>query len=150
MLMPAMSAFGFDPFVQLRRLERDMDRLFSSVLGEEEAEFAVPALNVYLGDDKARVVVRLPGVQLEDVDLSTTGNRLTIRGELPGSTARDDAVWLRRERISGPFSRSVDLPFRVEAEKADARFENGLLIIDLPRPEEDRPHRIEIKKVEAK
>ncbi len=150
MLMPTMSAFGFDPFAELRRLERDMDRLFGSVLAEEEAEFVVPALNVYLADDKARVIVRLPGVKLEDVDLSTTGNRLTIRGELPGSTVRDDAVWLRRERVAGPFSRTVDLPFQVDAEKAEARFENGLLIIDLPRPEKDRPHRIEIRKVEDK
>jgi HSP20 family protein len=70
---------------------------------------------------------------------------ISIRGTFPEQQKADELVWLRRERPVGTFLRSIELPFRIDPEHIDARFENGVLTVEMERPEADKPKRIQIK-----
>lgn len=137
--MLTYSPFGYaDPFALMRRQMRGPGRIPAAVP-------AYPAVNVWQGSDSAAVTAELPGVAPEDLDISVKNNVLTIAGERKAPEVGDDAGWLRRERAYGRFSRIVQLPFRVDRDRVEARFENGVLQIELHRPEEDKPRRIDIK-----
>jgi len=127
-----------------------MDRLFEDAwvrpfgmgLGQGEA---APAVDVYETGDDVVVTAGVPGVKPEDIDISVQGNILTIKGE----TRMDDQVkegsYHRRERRYGTFMRQIQLPTPVRSDQADARFENGILRLQLPKAEEAKPRRIEVK-----
>ena len=127
-----------DPFAPMRRQMRDLGRPVAQV-----AQY--PAVNVWQGPDSAAVTAELPGTAPEDIEISIKNNVLTISGERKPPESSEDATWLRRERPYGRFSRVVQLPFRVDRDRVEARFENGVLQIELHRPEEDKPRRIDIK-----
>ena len=148
--MAARHPFGFlegsDPFRELRRLQGEMDRLagtFAPTAGLTAAG-GFPAVNLYAGRDGIAVVAELPGVAKEDLDVQAHRDTLTLRGTRRPAAEREDA-YHRRERRSGAFTRTVQLPYRVDPERVEARLEDGVLRLSLGRPEEDKPRRIEIK-----
>jgi HSP20 family protein len=115
-------------------------------------------LNRLLGDDAAldlaldleetpdAYIVRaaLPGFRPEDVNVSLTGDTLTILATQEREEERKDRDYLIRERRTGLVRRSIALPGRVDADKAQARYENGELVLTLPKTEESKPQRIAI------
>lgn len=134
---------SWSPFGELRSLQREMNRLFDGYdSGTAMSRF--PALNVWGNADSVVVTAELPGLQVEDLDLSVVNNQLTIKGERKSDKPADDAVCHRCERGTGSFVRSVRLPFAVENDKVAAAYENGVLTITLPRHEATKPKRIEI------
>jgi HSP20 family protein len=102
-----------------------------------------PPANVWTKDDAVAVSVELPGVDTESIDLSVEGEVLTISGRRT-SDLPEDAKVLRRERGELEFSRSIQLPFPVEADQAEARYTNGVLLVVLERKASDRPQRIKV------
>ncbi len=134
---------GFDPLAEMRRMQRDINRLFGDFAAPEPE--ALPALNVWAGDSTLVVTAELPGTAPEAVDVTVREDLLTIRGEAATSDAPEQARWHLRERRGGPFSRTIRLPFRVDPDKVRARFDNGVLGIELERPEQDKPKRIPVK-----
>lgn len=143
MTMASRLGGGFDPFGEFRRLQSPMHRLFGQrPLG---AAAGFPAVNLWAGADSVAITAELPGVDPADVDLSVKDDVLTIRGSRRPSTDDSDVPSHRRERTHGQFQRLVQLPFRVDPERVDARFADGVLEVDLQRPEADKPRRIEIK-----
>jgi HSP20 family protein len=141
----ALSEFprlGFDPFVELRRMQSEMNRLFS---GFTPAGRDFPPINIWLGDNRVVVTSELPGVTRDDVTISLQEDVLTLGGARQPKPQQQDVNWQRRERAYGTFSRSIQLPFRVEPEKVQARFNNGILEIELERLEADRPKKIQIR-----
>ena len=86
----------------------------------------------------------LSGMEMDDLELLIHGNELTIKGERKKPELKD-ASWRRRERGFGRFSRVLELPDDVDAEKVEAHFRNGVLLIELPKREEAKPRRIEVK-----
>jgi HSP20 family protein len=102
-----------------------------------------PAVNVYAGRDGVAVVAELPGVEPGDLEVHARQDVLTIAGARRPA-AEDARAYHRRERRSGAFSRTVQLPFRVDPERVEAQLENGVLRLSLQRPEEDKPRRIAI------
>jgi HSP20 family protein len=125
-----------------------MDRLFGDFFGPrvmtwEPAELGF-ALDVYETDDVLVVKGALPGVRPEEVDISVTDGVLTIKGETKSEEENKDENYHRRELRYGAFSRSVALPTRVDHDKAEAKFENGMLTISLPKAEEVKPKSIKI------
>lgn len=130
-----------DPFADLYRLQREVNRLFSDY-SDPAARF--PALNLWSSDEEAVVAVELPGVDPKSVDLSVVGHALTIQGSRKAEENVADDTYHRRERAVGEFTRTVRLPFEVESEKVQARFEDGVLKITLPRKESTKPRRIAI------
>jgi HSP20 family protein len=102
-------------------------------------------LDLYEEDDDLVVTASLPGVKPEDVDVSVQGDVLTIRGETRSEQESGRGRWHRRERTYGSFQRRITLPCTVNTEKAEARFENGILTLHLPKAEEAKERRIRIE-----
>ncbi len=132
------SLFPFGPF---------WDDLFQNrfgTAGNEEAQLR-PALNVAESEDAISVSIELPGIDREDVTVSIEDGVLTVSGEKKASAERKEASYHVVERRFGSFSRTLTLPNTISAEDSDARFENGLLTISLPKHERVKPRRLEIK-----
>ena len=149
--MATARPFGFpgtpDPFRELRRLQDEMGRLagaFAPTGGLTAAAGGFPAVNVYAGRDGLAVVAELPGVEPGDLEVHAHGDTLTIRGARRPAAEKEEA-YHRRERRSGAFTRTLQLPYRVDPGRVEARLEDGVLRLSLGRPEEDKPRRIEIK-----
>lgn len=134
---------GLAPFGEARRLYDPLDRLFGQRPLATASGF--PAVNLWAGADSVAITAELPGVDPADVELSVKDDVLTLRGSRRPSTDASEAAWHRRERSHGQFHRLVQLPFRVDPERVEARFVDGVLEVDLQRPEADKPRRIEIK-----
>jgi HSP20 family protein len=150
--MAAWHPFGFlgggDPFRELRRLQDEMDRLAGTMgpaagRGGFAAPGGFPAVNVHAGPDGIALVAELPGVGKDDLEVQVHQDVLTLRGARPPA-AEQPGAYHRRERRSGAFTRTVQLPYRVDPERIEARLENGVLRLSLPRPQEDKPRRIAI------
>lgn len=144
--MLAPITFGprsWDPFTDMRRLQAEMNRLFEDT-GSLRTPRAYPPVNVWLGDNSVVVAAEMPGLSHDDIELTVQDDRLTIRGNRPLAADDNQVAWHRRERVTGSFARTVDLPFRVDADKVEARFQNGVLAVEMQRPEQDRPRRIAI------
>ena len=142
------SLVRWDPFVEMRRMDRRMSRLFGDFFGPrvltwEPAELGF-ALDVVEKDDAVVVKAALPGVRPDEVDISVTDGVLTIKGETKSEEESKDESYHRRELRYGAFARSVALPTRVDHDKAEATFENGILTISLPKAEEVKPKSIKI------
>lgn len=132
-----------DPFSELRRMQSEMNRLFSGFSAAGARDF--PPINIWLGENSVVVTAELPGITGTDVNLSLQEDVLTLGGKREPKTQQENANWQRRERAYGSFSRAVQLPFRVDPDKVQARFNNGILEIELQRLEADRPKKIEIR-----
>jgi HSP20 family protein len=148
--MASMHPFGFpggaDPFRELRRLQEEMGQLMGAFAptGGLTAAGGFPAVNIYAGHDGIALVAELPGVEKDDLEIHAQRDMLTIRGTRRPA-AENEQTYHRRERRSGAFTRTLQLPFRVDPERIEAQLENGVLRLSLSRPEEDKPRRIEIR-----
>ena len=140
MALSEFSRLGFDPFVELRRMQSEMNRLFSGYT--PAARF--PADQHLVGENSVVVTGELPGVTPDDVTINLQEDVLTLEGARRPKQEQD-VNWQRRERAYGSFSRAVQLPFRVDPDKVQARFSNGILEIELERLAADRPKKIEIR-----
>lgn len=130
-----------DPFSELHRLHRDMNRLFAGFTSPAEQ---FPALNLWTAQDEAVLTAEIPGVDPKDVEVSVVGNVVTVAGERKEDASVPADSYHRRERENGKFMRSVRLPYEVEADKVQARYEFGTLRVTLPRKENTKPRRIAI------
>ena len=137
-----------DVFPEFRRLRREMNRLFTAAPYWAAAPFAAdfPAINVWVGQEDAVVTTEIPGIDLQKLDLSIVGDILKISGSRAEERGPDVESYYRQERSGGPFSRTLQLPFRVETAKVEAKYENGILQIILPRAEAEKPKKIAVKK----
>lgn len=144
MLLYPSSTFRRDPFVAMRRLQDEFDRAFAPYFAERGSA-SFPAVNMWQGENSVAVTAELPGVETDDIEISVKDDTLTLTGERKMPEVGDKAVWHMRERPFGRFVRTVQLPFRVDADKVEARFTNGVLQIEMKRPDEDRPRRIPVK-----
>ncbi|WCL50963.1 Hsp20/alpha crystallin family protein [Leptospira sp. GIMC2001] len=129
---------------------RDFDRLNEALTRSFLEQDPVrpnsyPPLNVYTKEDDAFVYAFLPGMTIEDIDLSAKDNVLVIRGTKKEEALAENTEVYLREIFNGDFSRSVEFPFRIDADKVTASYKNGVLGILVPRAEEDKPKKIAIK-----
>jgi HSP20 family protein len=132
---------GYNPLLDMQRAQADLNRMFGTMRFYPPPE--LPLLNLWTNPDGAIVAAEVPGVSPDDMEISIRRDTITLRGTRKGEPT-EDAVVLRQERVTGPFARDIVLPFRVDADKASARFERGVVTLTVPRPEEDKPHRISI------
>jgi len=140
----------WEPFNELVSLRDAMDRLFEESIIRPRGliEAVTDGLAVDMSESKDEVIVKasVPGVKPEDIDVSVTGDVLTIKGEFKQEENVEKENFIRRERRYGSFSRSLALPTAVDVDKAVAEFENGVLKLRLPKSEEVKPKSIEIKR----
>jgi HSP20 family protein len=141
----------FDPFGEMLTLRDTMDRIFDERLMRPltwrsfDGEALSPALDVHENGDEIVVEAALPGMAPEDVDITITGQTLTLRGEMKASSAENGDQYLYRERRFGTFHRQLQLPVRVEGERADATFEHGVLTLRIPKADEVKPRQIQVR-----
>lgn len=139
----------WEPAREMMTLREAMDRLFDDAFTHPINGFggSVPAIDLYQTNDSVVVKAALPGYKPEDVKISITNDVLTLRGEYKheDEEGQKDATYHVREQRYGSFERSVLLPSAVKTDKASADFENGVLVISLPKAEEAKPRTINIK-----
>jgi len=141
----------WEPFNELMTLREAMDRLFEeSVVRPREGWLAAPregalSVDMYETDEDVVVKASVPGIKAEDLDISITGDTLTIKGETKAEEEVEEENYIYRERRYGSFSRSLTVPTPVVAEQAEAEFEDGILTLTLPKAEEVKPKSIEVK-----
>ena len=147
---------AFPPFYALRRrINRDFDALFNRFFSDEwpawpawssEPEIG-PRVNVSEKDGVILVEAEVPGLESKDLDVSVTDNVLTLKGEHREEKEEKDKEMIRREFSRSSFQRSIALPARVQADKAEASFDKGILKLKLPVVQEDRER---VKKIPIK
>ncbi|MFQ6122532.1 MAG: Hsp20/alpha crystallin family protein [Dehalococcoidales bacterium] len=148
---PRWSIRPWRPFRELEELERLLETPFAGWPFRvwrrrpiEEISWT-PALDMYEKEDSFTVRMELPGVKQEDVDISITGDTLTVRGEYKPPAEVKEEEYQYCEMCYGSFSRSITMPAAVDADKIEATFENGILEIHLPKAKAIKPAKIKIK-----
>ena len=145
-----MSITRYDPFRDLRSLQEEVNRLFSTNLTRGFGEEGIgrgawnPSVDIYENKDQIVLEAELPGMKQEDFELTVENNVITLRGERRFEKFDDADNYHRVERSYGAFTRSFTLPQTVSAEGATAEYQNGVLRVTLPKREETKSRRIEI------
>ena len=134
-----------DQLPDIRLLDDRFDRLIERAFGRERHGPWMPAMDVYETDERVVVTVELPGIAADDVEVSVEDSTLTVSGTREFASEVTEESYHRIERRYGSFSRAVSLPPQVDAAKVDARFEDGVLSIEVPKVEKATPKRIQIK-----
>ena len=146
-----MSIVRYDPFRDIRNLQEEVNRLFSSNLSHGFGDEGIargawnPSVDIYENKDQIVLETELPGMNREDFDVAIENNVITVRGERRFEKKDEADNYHRVERSYGSFSRSFTLPQTVSAEGATAEYRNGVLRVTLPKREEVKARRIEIK-----
>jgi HSP20 family protein len=141
----------WEPFRDLISLREAMDRLFEESVVRPQGGLLAPigegtlAVDVYETEDAVVVKSAIPGVKAGDIDISITGDTLTIKGETKSEEEVKEENYVRREMRYGSFLRTVAVPTSVVADKTEAEFENGVLTLTMPKAEEVKPKAIKIK-----
>jgi HSP20 family protein len=128
------------------RLQQEMNRLFESyypnrILSTRE----FPAMNLWSNEEGIYISSELPGVNADDLEVKVVDETLTLSGIRRPETMDEGIRYHRQERGYGKFTRTIQLPFPVNADRVDAILENGVLRISLPRAEADKPKKISVK-----
>ena len=131
-----------DVFGEMRRAQDEMNRRFGGLRFALQDEF--PAVNVWAGNDGAIIMAQIPGVSPDQIDVTVHQDTITLRGKRDPEVVDGDTIVHRQERVFGPFLRAIVLPFRVDADRVSARFDRGVLTLELPRPAADKPRQIKV------
>ena len=145
-----------------KELYHDFDRAQREIAQWMDTPFqhgsAFPPISIYKNDEGLLLHIDLPGISREELDLSIAGDVVTIAGHIPGAAAdrkkgekenpegslTNEVRALRRERFTGEFSRTIELPVEVDSSKAEAVLKDGILSLTLPLREERKPRKINI------
>ena len=131
---------------EMDRLQKDMNYLFSDLAPNRmRSAPAFPAVNVWAAEESALITAEIPGLRKDDLEINVTGDTLTLSGVRKSEELPEGARYHRRERKYGEFSRSIQLPYTVDVNKVKATFTNGVLKVELPRIEAEKPKKITIK-----
>jgi len=140
----------WEPFREITSLRDAMDRLLEEsfirpgLLFGETPSGMLP-VDMYETDDQVVVKATVPGVKPEDIDVTVTGDLLTIKGEFKSEEETKKRNYLRQERRYGSFCRQVGLPAGVDTDKVKATFEHGVLTLEMPKIESAKAKTIKIK-----
>ncbi len=144
-----MAMNRWDPFRDVVTLREAMDRLFEDSYTPArryqedggQRRFRLP-LDAYVTPEEIVVMANMPGVKPEDVEITLEGDTLTIRGKRPGPL--ENVNYVLQERNYGEFQRTLTINVPVDADKAEAKFENGLLVLSIPKAEAVKPKTIQV------
>jgi len=146
-----MNLIRWQPFSDMVTLRQAMDRLFEdsfvrpSQLTAAFGEGAGVPIDMYQTDDSVTVKASLPGIKPEEVEITISGDTLTIKGETKTEEEMKKENYFRHEISYGAFSRSILLPSSLQTDKAEATFDNGVLTLNIPKAEETKPKQIKVK-----
>jgi HSP20 family protein len=143
----------WNPFREMEEMEQMMNENFGRPsmwrrVPEDEYIWA-PAIEMFEKNNNYILRLEIPGVRPEDVDITLTGETLTVKGERKAPEDIQDEAYQVCEMCYGSFTRSISLPEPVDSANIKATFENGILDIRIPKAEEARPRQIKIKGVSS-
>ena len=138
----------WDPFQEMLNLRRTVDRLFDNA--SPDHEWGQPtmwglAVDVVENKDDFIVKASVPGINPDDLDISYADDTLTIKGEIKSDNEVKENQYHFLERRFGSFARSISLPTKIKGDAIEASYQNGVVILRLPKAEEVKPKRIAIK-----
>ncbi|MHB1810474.1 MAG: Hsp20/alpha crystallin family protein [Solirubrobacteraceae bacterium] len=148
-----MALIRWEPTREIESLQQEVNRLFGSFFdvesgGRQAATGArrwLPAVDLVEEDDHYVLHADLPGVKPEDVSVELQDDVLTISGNREASSRSEQNGVHRRERAHGAFSRTLTLPAGIDPDSIAASFEQGVLEVRIPKPQEQKPHRVSIQ-----
>lgn len=133
---------------EMNQLQDEMNRLFDTYQPSRfRTASGYPAVNIWSREDSIKVTAEVPGINPKDIEISVVGETLTLSGIRKPDELKEGARYHRHERGYGKFTRAIQLPYSIDANKVDAKFKNGVLDINLPRAEADKPKKITVKRV---
>ena len=132
------------PWQEFDRIREEMNELMNGV--NRHPGRGYPALNIWTNEDTAIITAELPGYETKNIDISVVGDELELRGSRMFEEPGENEQLHRQERIFGEFERKIRLPFIADAQKVKANLKDGILTVNLPRAEADKPRKIEITK----
>ena len=138
----------YDPFNDLLVMQHQLDRLFGTfTTAAPTAETSDTALDMYETDTEVIVKVAVAGFRPEDIEVTLTGETLSIKGEAKSEQEERDEKrsYIHREIRCSSFQRAIALPAGAKGDETKAEFENGLLVLTIPKVEETKPKTIQIK-----
>jgi HSP20 family protein len=141
-----MTRQSWDPWRDLDRVREEFARAFTEwpLAGGMPETGDFPPLNVRRSDDRVVIEALIPGADRSSLDVSATGNTVTIRGERRPTAEVANERWHRRERGAGRFVRTVKLETRLATADTTASYRDGILRIEVPVAPEAKPHRVQI------
>ena len=143
-----MAIVRWDPSREVDSLQSEMNRLFDTFFGGRPANGTlrrwVPPMDLVETDDHLVLRADLPGLDSDDVDIEVKDGVLTISGQRKAENEEKTDGYYRVERAFGGFSRSMTLPEHIDPDQIGASFDKGVLEVRIPKPEERKPHRVEI------
>ncbi len=134
---------GNSVWQEMEKMRQQLDRMADNIPYRSAPSF--PALNVWSNTDGLLVTAEVPGVEPENLDIAIVNQTLTLSGSRNPVDLDEHARYHRQERGYGEFKRTIELPYRIAADKVEAKFKNGVLTIILPRVEEEKPRRIMVQ-----
>ena len=132
-----------NPWANLLRMQREMDRLFETA-GPGLRSRVYPPINIYESEQAFLLRAELPGVSLDDLDISVVRNELVLKGQRNAPGAEEGASRHRRERTFGTFARRFALPDNVDGEQVEATYRDGVLELLVPKRPKAAPRQITI------
>ncbi len=144
-----MALIRWEPARELNSLQSEMNRLFNTFFDVPpgnggSARRWVPAMDLVETEDHFVLRADLPGLTENDVAIELEDNVLTVSGERKSEHEERKEGYYRVERASGTFSRSLTLPEGIDPDRVEAAFDNGVLEVRVPKPEERKPRRVSI------
>ncbi len=145
-----MNIVRWNPMREMTTMHDRFNRMFSDMFPstwfDEEMRLNNwhPAVDIYDQDDKVVIKAELPGVDKKDINVDLKDRVLTLRGERSHESEVKEEKFYRKERAYGKFERSFTLPAGLDPEKISADFKDGVLKIEIPKPEEEKPKKIAV------
>ena len=139
-----MAIIRWDPFREMTSVQTQFNRLMDQMWGGRQESW-LPAVDVFDNKDSVVVKAELAGMDPDDIQIEVEDNVLTVKGERKFEETVDEERYYRVERRSGSFQRSLALPQGVRPDDISASYEDGILIVTVPKVEEEKPKRIEVK-----
>ncbi len=148
-----MALVRWDPMRDLDSLQGEMNRVFDQFFGGGgrsgngvSSRRWVPAMDLVESEDHLVLRADLPGMSEEDINIELKDNVLTVSGERRADERHEGEGFYRVERAFGSFARALSLPEGINADQIEANFDRGVLEVRIPKPEERKPHRVQIGK----
>jgi HSP20 family protein len=139
-----MAIIRWDPFREMTQVQNQVNRLMDQVWSGRQESW-LPAVDVFDTQEAVVLKAELAGMDPDDIQIEVEDNVLTIKGERKFEEQVDDERYYRVERRFGSFQRSLALPQGVKADEIAAAYEDGILTLTVPKAEEQKPKRIEVK-----
>ncbi|MBW2249802.1 MAG: Hsp20/alpha crystallin family protein [Deltaproteobacteria bacterium] len=146
-----MTIVKWDPFRNVAALQDRINRIFDESFSrtanvDDDISMSAwkPTVDIYETDEAIILKAELPGIKKEDVSVEIKDNVITLRGERVEDKEIKEGSYFRKERCFGTFSRAFNLQHRVQPDKIKAKFKDGILEIEIPKPEEEKPKQITV------